>query len=285
MNYFEVLGLEKEPFSTSPDPEFFYLSRGHEKALTNSLIELQLRRGLTVILGDVGTGKTTLSRKFIQELKKRDNFYFHIIFDPSFESEHLFLDCLVRNFNCNLTKEEATTIDLKEALEAFLFQKGVSENRIVVLIIDEAQKLNRLSLEVLRVLLNYETNQFKLLQLVLLGQTEFYPAIMNIPNFLDRVSFKYTLNPFGYEETKEMIGFRIKQAGYRGKQLFLDKAIRKIYQFSKGYPRQITMLCHQALKKLILDDKVSVNEEMIEEIIREERTGWQMRGSLQKKDC
>lgn len=86
MGYFEVLGLEKEPFSTSPDPEFFYLSKEHG--------------GLSIILGDIGTVKTTLSRKLIQELKEREDFCFHVIFDPSFESKYLFLEYLVRNFNC-----------------------------------------------------------------------------------------------------------------------------------------------------------------------------------------
>ena len=72
---------------------------------------------------------------------------------------------------------------------------------------------------------------------------------MNIPNFFDRISFKYTLNPFGFEETKEMIEFRIAQAGYRaGMHLFLDDGIREIHRYAKGYPRQITMLCHRALK-------------------------------------
>src|SRR4030042_4308581 len=98
MGYFEILGLEKEPFSTSPDPEFFYLSKEHETALTNVLIELRLKRGLSVILGDVGTGKTTLSRKLIQELKEREDFVFQIVLDPSFENEHIFMTALARNF-------------------------------------------------------------------------------------------------------------------------------------------------------------------------------------------
>ena len=98
MSYFKVLGFEKEPFSTSPDPEFFYLSREHESALTNTLIELRLKRGLSVILGDVGTGKTTLSRKLVQQLRERGDFVFQIILDPSFENEFLFLTSLARNF-------------------------------------------------------------------------------------------------------------------------------------------------------------------------------------------
>jgi len=287
MSYFKILGFEKEPFSTSPDPEFFYLSKEHETALTNILIELRLKRGLSVILGDIGTGKTTLSRKLILELKSRGDFIFNIILDPSFENESLFLASLAKDFEINLeAKTSPTILDLRESLERFLFQKGVTENKIVTLIIDEAQKLNENSLEVLRVLLNYETNEFKLLQLVLLGQLELHSEIMNIPNFFDRISFKYTLNPLDFDETKEMIEFRIRQAGYKASmRLFLDDAIREIYQYSRGYPRQITMLCHRALKDLVLKNKVVVEAASIREIIEEEiRTGWQRKDPLLQKN-
>lgn len=298
MSYFKVLGFNKEPFSTSPDPEFFYLSKEHESALTNILIELRLKRGLSVILGDVGTGKTTLSRKLIQDLKEREDFIFHIIFDPSFENEHLFLTSLLRNFEINPVRSnfsngvnigngaQSTILDLRESLERFLFQKGVTENKTVTLIIDEAQKLNGDSLEVLRVLLNYETNEFKLLQLVLLGQLELHSKIMDIPNFFDRISFKYTLNPLNFDETKEMIEFRIKQAGYLGNMhLFLDDAVKEIYQYSRGYPRRITMLCHKALKNLVLKNKFVVDAGLIKELIDEEiKSGCLRRDLLLQKN-
>ncbi len=288
MSYFKVLGFEKEPFSTSPDPEFFYLSREHETALTNILIELRLKRGLSVILGDIGTGKTTLSRKLIRELKERDDFIFHIILDPSFDSEYLFLTSLARNFDINIADiSSPTIIDLREALERFLFQKGVTENKTVTIIIDEAQKLNESSLEVLRVLLNYETNEFKLLQLVILGQLELHSKIINMPNFFDRISFKYTLNPFDFDETKEMIEFRVRQAGYRaGMHIFLDEAIREIYQYSRGYPRQINVICHRALKNLVLKNKFVVDAEAIREMAEEEiKAGWRRKDlSLQKNN-
>jgi len=285
MSYFKVLGFEKEPFSTSPDPEFFFLSKEHESALANILIELRLKRGLSVILGDVGTGKTTLSRKLIQELKDRPDFVFHIILDPSFESEEPFLMSLAKNFEINTGNEPVGIVALREGLERFLFQKGVTENKTVTLIIDEAQKLNESSLEVLRVLLNYETNEFKLIQLVLLGQLELHAKITAIANFFDRISFKYTLNPLDFTETREMIEFRLKQAGYSSNMhLFLDDAIKEVHQYTRGYPRRITMLCHRALKALVLKNKFVIDAALIQEIIHEDiESGWHRKDlSLQK---
>lgn len=297
MSYYKILGFEKEPFSTSPDPEFFYLSKEHEAALTNILIELRIKRGLSVILGDVGTGKTTLSRKLIQELKSRDDFIFHIVLDPSFDNEYLFLSSLAKNLDIapsrnifpsafNDSQPQATILDLRESLERFLFQKGVTENRTVVIIIDEAQKLNDNSLEILRVLLNYETNEYKLLQLVLLGQLELYTRIMNIPNFFDRISFKYVLNPLGLNETKEMIDFRIRQAGYRANmRLFLDEAVKEIYQYSRGYPRRITMLCHRALKELVLKNKFVVDAALIADLLQGDiQAGWYRKDPLVQRN-
>ncbi len=291
MSYYKILGFDKEPFSTSPDPDFFYLSREHETALTNILIEVRLKRGLSVILGDVGTGKTTLSRKLIQELKGREDFIFHIILDPSFENERLFLISLVRNLDIpGGDFKEATTLDLRDALERYLFQKGVTENKTVVLIVDEAQKLSDMSLEVLRVLLNYETNEYKLLQLVLLGQIELHQKIINIPNFFDRISFKYNLNPLTLEETREMIEFRIRRAGYQSKMhLFLKEAVKEIHEAAHGYPRRIIMLCHKALKELILKNQSVVDANLIGEIVKAEiDAGWhtnQKNSLLLKNSC
>jgi general secretion pathway protein A len=287
MSYYKILGFEKEPFSTSPDPHFFYFSREHEQAMTNTLIELRLRRGLSVILGDIGTGKTTLSRKLIQELKERQDVIFHIVLDPSFENEDIFLRSLARNFNIPITDSFGTgTQDVRDALERFLFQKGVKENKSVVLIIDEAQKLNQMSLEMLRVLLNYETNEYKLLQLVLLGQIELHDKIVNIPNFFDRISLKYTLNPFSLKETEEMIEFRIRKAGYKSRMhLFLKDAIFEIHKTTQGYPRRITMLCHKALKELVMRNKSVVSVSVIEDIIQNEmRAGWHRKDPLLLKN-
>jgi general secretion pathway protein A len=162
----------------------------------------------------------------------------------------------------------------------------VNENKTIILIVDEAQKLSDRSLEILRVLLNYETNQFKLLQLILLGQIELHSKILDIPNFFDRISFKFSLNPLNLSETQEMIEFRIRQAGYKANmQLFLDEAIKEVYQYSKGYPRQITMLCHKAIKQLVMKNKFVVDAALVKELIDEEvRSGWHRKETLLQRN-
>jgi len=276
MAYYSILGFNKEPFSTSPDPSFFYLTKEHDMALTNILIELHLKRGLSVIFGDIGTGKTSLSRLLVQELNKRGNMLFHIVLNPAYQGEAQFLRSLIRNFNVevdtNPDRIQDDILELRDIFEQFLIHKTIHERQTVVLIIDEAQKLDMATLETLRVLLNFETNEFKLLQLVLLGQVELYPKIVNMPNFMDRISFKYTLNPLDARETRELINYRVKAAGYNSRMdLFLDEAMNEIYNYTRGYPRKITKLCHQILKELILQNKQAVDRVLVRDVIEKDR--------------
>lgn len=276
IGYYSVLGFDCEPFATSPDPEFFYHTRQHDLALTNLLIELRLRRGLSVIFGDVGTGKTTLSRKLLHELNKRGDMIFHMILNPAFNGEAQFLASLVRNFDIKLPKNASFNRDdimeLRDSIEKFLIEKTLEEKRTIVLIIDEAQKLDLTTLEALRILLNFETNDAKLIQLVLLGQLELYSKVIHMHNFMDRISFKYTLNPLDVTETGELINFRITKAGYKGdKRIFLDEAVSEIYSYTKGYPRKINMLCHKILKQLVIEDSDIVDATLVREIIAREK--------------
>ncbi len=288
MAYYSILGFTKEPFSTSPDPLFFYLTKEHDMALTNILIELHLKRGLSVIFGDIGTGKTSLSRLLIQELNKRGNMLFHIILNPVFQDEAQFLRSLIQNFNAEtdagIDTAKMDILALRDTFEKFLIHKAVHDRQTVVLIIDEAQKLDAATLETLRVLLNFETNEFKLLQLVLLGQVELYPKIVTMPNFMDRISFKYTLNPLDAQETKELIHFRVSTAGYNSRmELFLDEAVSEIYNYTRGYPRKITKLCHQILKELILQNKQAVDRALVRDVIEKDRQ-FQIGGMLDGRD-
>lgn len=269
MSYYSALGLNKEPFSNSPDPEFFYESNEHKAALMRLLVEIRLRRGLSVILGDVGVGKTTLSRKLFQMLKERQDILFYMIMDPTAQSEELFLESLVGAFNIqDQLQANPSILDYKEAIKKYLFQKGVEENKTIVLVIDEAQKLNAESLEQLRVLLNYETNEYKLLQLVLFAQMELLPRIKEIKNFFDRIVLRYVINPLDETETRDLVNFRLRLSGFSTElKLFTDEAVSEVYHYSQGYPRRINLICHNALRHLITSSKTLIDGALIRELV------------------
>lgn len=269
MSYFHSLQLEREPFSTSPDPRFLYRSVSHISALQRIEIAIRLRRGLIVILGDVGTGKTTLSRTLLQNFHGDDKYIFHMMLDPQYRSEFQFLAALTRMFK--IKPRFRSTLDYKDAIEQYLFQKGVEENKTIVLLIDEGQKLTPSFLEILRILLNYETNEYKLLQLVIFAQTELLPKIRKVRNFMDRICLKYILNPLDQKETGKMIRFRLKQAGLdNSEDLFGSDAMKKIYEFTQGYPRRIIHLCHNALEYMLMYEKKYIDVDLIEQVISRE---------------
>lgn len=269
MSYYELLNLQKEPFSSSPDPYFFYRSSAHETAIKRLEIAIRLRRGLSLILGDVGTGKTTLGRTLFQSFSDEENFIFHMILDPTYKSEFQFLSSLTKMFG--VSPAFRSTLDYKDAIEKYLFQKGVDEGKTIILLIDEGQKLTPTFLEILRTLLNYETNEYKLLQLVILAQMEVLPRIRRIKNFFDRITLKYIINPLDENETQDMIEYRLKQAGYNGgDKLFSSGAIKLIYEHTMGYPRKIAVLCHNALEGLVMRDKKVIDESLMLDVIRGE---------------
>lgn len=269
MNYYEALGMNREPFSTSPDPEFFYPSTSHETALRRLEDTIRQQRGLSVIFGDVGTGKTTLLRALLQTFKDDKNAIVHMILDPGYESEFQFLSTLVNFFG--ITPSFRSTLDFKEGLQQYLFQKAVEEKKIIVLLIDEAQKISLKNLEVLRMLLNFETNEHKLLQLVIMGQMEFLERTRRIKNFSDRIALKYSINPLDAKETSGMIDYRLRKAGCdQGVSLFTDDALKLVYLHTGGYPRRIAMLCHDALQMMVTKGVGRVDPEIIRGLVFQE---------------
>ncbi len=193
MSYYKILGLEAEPFSTSPDPQFFYQSKEHKSVLYRLRIAVELRRGLSLVLGDVGTGKTTLSRKLSQLLKSDTGLIMTMVLNPIYESAKQFLADLAERFQITVNTHDGgqpTVLDYLKAIEKFLFEKCVEGNKTIVLLIDESQKLTDPCIEILRTILNYETNEYKILQLILLGQMELLLRRSAINNLWDRISRK-----------------------------------------------------------------------------------------------
>lgn len=263
MSYYKALGLEKEPFSSSPDPAFFFLSKEHKAALCRLQVAIKLKRGLSIIMGDVGTGKTTLSRKLARVLNEDDDVIFHMVLNPYFKTDLQFLSRLAGLFHIELPAD-SSELDYMEAIERYLFRAGVERQKTVVLLIDEAQILPDFVLEILRILLNYETNEYKILQLVLVGQMELLPRISRISNFWDRITMKYVINPLGEEEVSRMIDFRLKEAGFQGvESLFSKGAIKLIWAHTQGYPRKLALFCHNALESLVMYDRKIVDEDIV----------------------
>lgn len=271
MEYYNLLGLDREPFSTTPDPTFFYRSQEHKECLYRLEITLRLQRGLSVIIGNVGTGKTTLCRTFLRTLEdtnENEKFIFRMIQDPSFNSEFQFLKSIIELFE--IPESPRSTLDCKNAIQNYLFEMGVVQKKSPVLIVDEGQNLTPTYIEALRVLLNYETNKEKLLQLVIFAQNEFLERLKKHHNFYDRIAMGYFINALNEEDTKALIQFRLKKAGLEsGRRLFDDDALHRIYLYTRGYPRKIISVCHEALIGMIREEKEICDRELIEEIILE----------------
>jgi general secretion pathway protein A len=268
MSYYTLLGLHDEPFSASPDPDYFYAMPLHRTILARLMIEVRLRRGLSVVLGDIGLGKTTISRKLMRAMAERRDILPFVILDPTFDSQELFLESLLRTFGIRTSAQRPSLVEVKEAIKHFLYRATVEEGRTVVLIVDEAQKLTAQALEILRILLNYETNDQKMLQLILFGQLELRTLIESMPNLCDRVSCSYALAPLTLEETRCLIEFRLKRSGAPAEGLFFTpQAVACVHRASGGSPRRIGRICHNMLTEMVIEGRLLADEELALRVI------------------
>jgi general secretion pathway protein A len=268
MDYFTILNLEREPFSNSPDPDFFFQSRQHVDCLQKLELARRLKRGLNVVIGSVGAGKTTLCRTLLKKFSADRSIESHLVLDPSFNSPADFLETI-----CSMIVGETVSGDdtqqHKERIKHHLFQKGVDESKTVILVIDEGQKLPVFCLEILREFLNYETNDHKLLQIVLFAQEEFQEILDRHANLADRVNLIHFLGPMSFADTGEMIKFRIRHASSapRPPKLFTGLALRAIYRATGGYPRKIINLCHQCMLALIVQNRTRIGWRLVRSCI------------------
>jgi len=270
MDYFSILNLNKEPFSNSPDPEFFFHSRQHLDCLQKLELSLLLRRGLNVIIGDVGTGKTTLCRQLIRRFAQKEETETYLILDPHFLYASEFLATVANLLTGKKPPAGSHDWQIKEYIKQCLFRKGVDQGKTIVLIIDEGQKIPAFCLEILREFLNYETNEYKLLQIVIFAQTEFDKTVRKYPNFSDRISLYHLLKPLSFPDTRRMIKFRLEKSSQSGKKLnlFTYPALWAIFRISGGYPRKIINLCHQSILSMIIQNRSRSNYFLVRKCAR-----------------
>lgn len=262
MEYFNLLEFKKEPFSNSPEPEFLFASPQHNTCLQRLELAIRLRRGLNIVIGAVGTGKTTLCRKLIQNLSApaasdSQTIETFLLLDPSVESRLSFVKTVASILGIANISGDDHEWQIKEKIKNFLFEQGVQDQKNIVLVIDEGQKIPDDCLEILREFLNYETNSFKLLQIVIFAQPEFRKSLAARANLLDRVNYLYHLQPLSFPQTKAMIEHRISIASQDPARnpLFTFGGTLAVYFATAGYPRKVVSLCHQVLLMLIIRGK------------------------------
>ncbi len=262
MSYLELLSLTREPFSNSPDPDAYYAAETHSLCLNRLEIAIRLKRGLNVVLGEVGTGKSTLCRKLVKTLSEKPDFTVFCLLDGGAESAASFLKTLCVHFGVAWDgKDTAEAID---KIESRVLKLALEEKRQLVLLIDEGQKLTPEALEILRVLLNFETNTEKLLQIVIFAQPEFRTVMDAIPNFRDRVNECLTLSPLTEKESLALIRHRLNlSGGEAAEQLFTTSALKALYKAGNGRPRPMIRLAHQALLGMLMTNKKSVDAGLV----------------------
>ncbi len=256
--YKTFFGFNERPFKLVPDPNYFFLGVSHEEALAHLSFAIQQGEGFILIVGEVGTGKTTLCRKFLESLEETVETAY--IFNPTLDP----LD-LLKNINEELgisTKDKTPRL-LINRLNAYLLKKKKLGHR-VVLLIDEAQSLSFEVLEQLRLLSNLETTRSKLIQIILVGQPELNNLLgsYKLRQLGQRVSVACQLTPLSMPEMTQYINYRTSIASGKAAYLFNSGALKEIYRFSKGFPRRINIACDRSLLTAFTRDKKRVTRKI-----------------------
>lgn len=239
--YLEYWGLQKYPFENVPDPEFMYYSPEHEEALFRLVYAAKRNKGAFLLTGEIGCGKTTLSRVFIQQLSDAE-FDIGLITNPSLEPTDFIKEAL---YQVGITPQSNSKQELLNLLNNHMLE-NMKNNKSTLFIIDEAQLIHRETFEEIRLLLNFQLNDRYLLNLVLIGQPELRDMIRGFQPLDQRIAIRYHLNSLNMEETKKYIPFRLGKAG-QTREMFTQAAMDEIYAYSEGVPRKINNICDLAL--------------------------------------
>jgi general secretion pathway protein A len=262
VTYYKFFGLEREPFGTTPDPQMFYKTLGHEDCYERLKLAIQLQRGLSIILGDIGYGKTTIKVALLTELQRDPAFEIAIINNPR--------DCrtdvqFLAQFG--LRPDGRSGLEYTNQFLQFLETMHVQARR-VLLVIDEGQNLSGAQLEILRTFLSFETPTAKLINVVIFAQNELEDKIVRKRNLAQRVGMDHKLNPLNRRDTAGMIAHRLAVAGLpRGQVLFDDEAVDVIHEASRGIPRAITNFCADCLVEAVFLGHHAVSAELAAAVI------------------
>jgi general secretion pathway protein A len=254
--YRKYFGMKKPPFSIAPDPRYLYMSEQHREALAHLLYGIRSEGGFVLLTGEVGTGKTTTCRHLLETLSK--NIVTAFIIHPTYSVEEL-LAAVCDEFGIRYPKK--TTIkSLVDLINTFLLDLN-SKRRKAILIIDEAQDLSSEVLEEIRLLTNLETNERKLLQIILVGQPELRDKLSRpeLRQLAQRIVARCHLGPLSKADVANYVNHRLTVARAKG-EIFPNETLRCLYHYSGGIPRLINVICDRSLLGAFVEGKQSVDK-------------------------
>lgn len=268
--YASFFGLQHAPFSIAPDPRYLFMSERHREALAHLVYGVGAGGGFVLLSGEIGAGKTTVCRCFLEQLPARCRVAY--IFNPKLSVPEL-LQTVCDELGLAVvppTGSAATVKNYTDALNAFLLQAH-AQGESCVLIIDEAQNLSAEVLEQLRLLTNLETNERKLLQIILIGQPELRELLAQpaLEQLAQRVVARFHLQALTPDETAQYVSHRLGVAGRVGESPFDTAALQRIHQISRGVPRRINLLCDRALLGAFSQGRHRVDRGLVEQAAKE----------------
>jgi general secretion pathway protein A len=263
--YCNFYGFEERPFEMTANPKYLYLNRISTQVLTNLLYGVQSRRGIMLIIGETGTGKTTILNALKDRLNTDAKVAF--IFNTEISFKQL-LNLVLEELGIKILKKMTVAETLKRLSEFAVEQSTCGSN--VVLIIDEAQNLSKTELESLRLLSNIETRQSKLIQILLCGQPRLDYKLNRpeLEQLIQRISIKCYIGKLNESDTYDYIEHRLLIAGYKGPKIFDQDALKLIWKSSEGVPLRINMLCDNSLMIGYAVEKSKIDEGIVNEVIR-----------------